>query len=489
MKRFLFLFILLASTGYSYSQTIPVVEFSLTDNFGQFLLTLKRDGEVKLNSTTLGVINQNGEFIGKDGKLIARVSSKNHVQDKRKKSLGIITAKGFKLEKQSEELIWSQFGQLVMPDETGFSMYPYSPENTKTASFLAIIYLSMHDNKLPVIPASVLNPTVMTIQVFTEHEVKSPLSNSVNDMEIAPDGKVYHMGKATYTPFTKRCTYALKNEDAQKLLHSNLVFLPYFGEQKTTITLHDYFDLLDKKANLEHLFPKDLSYYLNQPIEEQSYFETLFNPNSVITSPIVVIRYNNKIYVDNVYYRLERDLPIISDQGECDNEYLKGTITDFLINSSIVAKKMDEGIPAISANLYPIEPAAYSNDQIVVSITAGSCNGPCPSYSLQVYGDGRFNYVGHSNVEHIGSFSSTTTRKKINLILEYANDLNYSSIYTQLHPNPQMHVNDGVSTSLLLWTKETPQQLTVSSGNQIPKEFTQLLQFIIDTFKEEVDNL
>jgi hypothetical protein len=49
------------------------------------------------------------------------------------------------------------------------------------------------------------------------------------------------------------------------------------------------------------------------------------------------------------------------------------------------------------------DPAAYKPEEVQVGLSRGSCFGPCPNYTVQIFGDGTVTYGGGGNVAVTGS--------------------------------------------------------------------------------------
>ncbi len=185
-------------------------------------------------------------------------------------------------------------------------------------------------------------PKNLKVEIYAQ--VDKGRRDAGSDKHVGLDGKVYHMGRADYRPFLKKCETILNEQQSEELLNSNLIFLPYFKENKPTITLKKYFEMIQDSTLSATLFPKNLEGYISYPEDDRMFFGTLLSAQLYSASIVTVIYADqNTYYIEEIYYRLEKELPQQVFENNCNDEFEEGELMTFIKTSDLVQKKIKEG--------------------------------------------------------------------------------------------------------------------------------------------------
>ncbi len=229
------------------------------------------------------------------------------------------------------------------------------------------------------------------------------------DKHINPDGTIYYMGARSYKPFVDRKTYLLDKEQTKKLLKSNLVFLPYFGEMKPTITFEHYFktSVLQNLPQRTELFPPSLDKYLSYPNDDRLYFNTIIEYKNMHPSTVAVVWLDKDTwYVDNVFYRMEIDGILAEASPIEETQLVEGTLENFMNHSFVIQPKLSEGFSYLAGSNQH-----FKKDDVVLEIALTPGGPGSSSFSYTFYADGRivlpgFTYASPSyfitNIQWVG---------------------------------------------------------------------------------------
>ncbi|ATB51064.1 hypothetical protein [Corallococcus macrosporus] len=237
----------------------------------------------------------------------------------------------------------------------------------------------------PVVPkkGAPVSPPVPAVRFELYRAVDRGDPKAGSDVHIGADGKRYGMGREDYRPFIERCE--LVPPAGVDPLALELVFLPYFREQKPSTTLAAYFKAQAVGASkLRELLPRDLTGYLRSPAEERRFFSTLIEPETQPTSVLVVWNGDTQWYVDNVFYHLER-----ADgwtRRDC-TDVVEGSLQDFLRHSPLIQPRLNEGLSGLS---HPERPERFSAKDIVLTLQKTPGMPGTRDFWLEVHADGRF---------------------------------------------------------------------------------------------------
>jgi hypothetical protein len=127
----------------------------------------------------------------------------------------------------------------------------------------------------------------------------------------------------------------------------------------------------------------------------------------------------------------------------------------------------------------------YKDTDIVMSIETGTCEGSCDSLLL-IYGNGKITYRGSRYSRAGMTVVGQTTRTKINQLLQTIDKINFPS----LPLTPAMpHVDDGSSTTTLVWSKGKLIKTGCEVGEPCPEEAIAFRRFFDRLFAEELAKL
>ncbi|PKP25158.1 MAG: hypothetical protein CVU03_09100 [Bacteroidetes bacterium HGW-Bacteroidetes-2] len=301
--------------------------------------------------------------------------------------------------------------------------------------------------------------------------------NTGNDKTTDPNGKVVYMGRADYQPYVNKRAYVFTESEKEQLLALQLTFLPYFREQKPTISLKEYFNATEN--NLLTLFPKNIDGYLKYSQEDdREFFETIIEYQKKPVESIVVIWLDETHwYVNNVFYRVDlgavlKDRPVVVEE-----QIAEGTLKNFIRFSNVIQPKLDEGYAQL--RLKQAQPE-FNNTNDVLTL------------SLSPERDGSANYVvtikGNGSLEVIGNTFNPTSNKvphyKIVALLTRLNKLTFES---SLQKKPSGFGDNKQTLTLKGWQNGEIKTLQYEASNtEIPSSVNDFFNFAFDLLADEL---
>ena len=68
------------------------------------------------------------------------------------------------------------------------------------------------------------------------------------------------------------------------------------------------------------------------------------------------------------------------------------------------------------------------NDEMVFKIRETPCFGKCPVYEMEIYKSGLVNYKGQMNVDKVGEYTKTITKKEVEDLIDLFNDIDFFAL-------------------------------------------------------------
>lgn len=226
------------------------------------------------------------------------------------------------------------------------------------------------------------------IEFYSEVDLGDPNAGS-NKWEFG--GKTVYGGRADHQPHIKRKTITLSDQQKKDLLNQQLVFLPYFKEQKPGITLEQYFSLSqNSRQKFRELFPVSLDGLYSH--KETDFFSTKLVYENSYESGLTVIWLSPSVwYLDEVYYRIESLEKFVQKEQTHEEVIMEGALNDFLRLSPIFQLKLHEGFSELTPKTErPVIPP--NNMVFSYQLTPGMPN--TISYYYEVWSDGTIKQAG-----------------------------------------------------------------------------------------------
>ncbi len=306
---------------------------------------------------------------------------------------------------------------------------------------------------------------------YTDH------SNWTDKYEGA-DGKVYYMGARDYKPFIDRKTYLLNEQQAAKLMKSELVFLPYFGEIKENITFEQYLktSLLQNSPQRTNLFPRALDKYLSYPKEDRLYYNTIVEYEKNHPSNVVVVWLNKDTwYVDDVFYRMEIDEILKEAKAVEEQQLIKGDIKNFMDHSFLIQPKLTEGITSLQTNK---DKKWFKNDEVVLEIALTPGEPGSKSYSYKFYADGKISDGG----SNYSTYSYLTNHLQWIGIQNELREINLKNLSGNMLPTQFVH--DGQSYIVGAFQTDRYYRLVYGHGNPMPESVHKFMNYVLKVASE-----
>lgn len=282
------------------------------------------------------------------------------------------------------------------------------------------------------------------IEVYSEIDKGDP--NAGNDKWTDASGNTVYGGKADYKPHVLRKTYLIPATQKAELLQTALHWLPYFGEEKESTTLEQYFQAA---ANTDRypfyqMLPQNLIWLLTQKETDENYsfYQTLLVYEASHPQTFTVVWLDeNTWFVNEVFYKAEGDFLELMQEAQ-EEIVVEAKFDNFLRLSPVFQYKLTEGFPSIT--LHPTE-KIIPLDEVVLGIALSPGMPNTVSYDIQIAGDGSIMRQGFKSETKIDPNTLTS-------ILLEAQKLNWESYYiNDLSKMPKSFAHDQQSFSVSAW--------------------------------------
>lgn len=366
----------------------------------------------------------------------------------------------------------------IVPVTLFFIISSCSSQNIKNTSFTSESVISTNQN----ISNMKIN-TQARIEVYNEKDFGS--ADAGSEVFHFPDGTVQYGGKRNYQPFITKCTYLLDEKTLLQLLQQNLEFQIYFKATKPAITLRDYFNSLSESKEQIHsmLFPKNL-YGFQENKEKYGGFSDVFLSDRYY-GPYVAVFLNDSVwYVDNIYYKGDIISKLKNLTPICEEQFVEGSIQDFVNTSPIFQIKFTEGIAELSeANTTKM----YPNNGIVAAISLSPGMPNSHYFNLEIRADGTFKYTSNTTMKSIGILKDekkkTIRFDKITALL-----MHYDSIKNMISDGSlaiQKMENDQQVTTIKIWNRGQLKQHTITSDSN--QELINFREYFLNLIKKDIE--
>ena len=129
---------------------MKIDDISIKANGEADLITLKKDGKVTIDNSTVGVLSNDGKFRDLSGKTIAEINKQGKVTDRNKKILATVNKNGEVDNGSGEKFGWTKDGKFSVSGKDFFTIAPDKKKFYQTAAFLIFLYMSVKESKIGV---------------------------------------------------------------------------------------------------------------------------------------------------------------------------------------------------------------------------------------------------------------------------------------------------------------------------------------------------
>lgn len=453
--------------------------FQLKDNSGKTVLEVDDAKQVFLLGKWVGSMNENGQLLNVQNRLIVGLGDDGFVKDADHKVLFKLAEDGRVQNDGGTIVEWNEKGRLQFDSDSYVDISPNKPHLYKTASLLMFAYLTASQNF-----TIEHNPIAQDPAVYLSNEKHFPRievyrvqnygDTSNQTLELGDVGDKIQLNRALYSPYLERLTYYFNSKTDPvflQLLSIPMNFLPEFKEDKKTITLKKYFDAFANESTKATLFPTDLNSYLRAAEKEKEKYRSIISFRNPDTVTVIWLDENNW-FVDHVFYSIDL-YPIEEKLGiaTVDKQLAKGDMNSFIRYSYIIRPKLTEGGAILDANLG----LEYNNEDEIITKIQGTDqlqNGRPYDYTL--YADGRVHFIDSGTNQ---DFYYQLTHYQVVMVRDMIDHLN-SDFFLKEYKAPR--VVEGQNNLILINKHGKQYQLNYQPGDEIPAVVLNFRNSVLD---------
>mgnify|MGYP001323225872 CR=1 FL=1 len=230
-------------TSLASAQSLKVGNFSIKANGETEMISVKKDGNIEVNSVSIGVLQKDGKLKDTNGKTIAEIDKTGKVTANGK-PLGIVNKNGEYDNGSGKKIGWTQGGKFNVSESKFVTISPNNKKLYQTATFLIFLYLFADQVKTESPTVSLADEKLMEKFRYQDSDLvasiaKSPgrggFENRGYSIKLYGDGRITHAGEtinAKRVPSNKKEIQVKINRFLQKA--EELKFLEIFEQYSKT---------------------------------------------------------------------------------------------------------------------------------------------------------------------------------------------------------------------------------------------------------------
>lgn len=235
-------------SAFASAQSLKIDDFSVKANDETEVVSVKKDGKVVVNGSTIGVLQRDGKLKDLNGKTLAEIDKTGKVTANGK-PLGIISKNGEYDNGSGKKIGWTKDGKFNLSEATFLTVAPNKKQFYRPATFLILLYLSADKAKTALPSVSLQDEKLVGKFGYADADLVAGIQRTAclgdcptYSVKIYGDGKIVHAGETIYSkqsPPNKKEIQAKINRFLQKAEEINFSAIYEKNNAQPAPVVHD----------------------------------------------------------------------------------------------------------------------------------------------------------------------------------------------------------------------------------------------------------